>query len=191
MTSPGLTIEIDPDASEIAGQLLRGSARRLDFRPAFSAGVGVVQRHIGRHLDTEGTSTGPRFAALSPRYAPLKLARWGPQPILRASGRLRGAAAGGPGWSDRVESHRGRYEITTPYAQYHQSGTPKMPRRPVVRYDRTVRGNLGTSGELSLGSSFAAMLQAVVTDAVNRDLGKQVRVPLAARLARIAKRPTR
>jgi len=200
MTKPAVSIEITPDATEVAGALLRGTASGYDFRPAFRALRGTTQRHVQRHLETEGTATGPRFAPLSPRYAPVKLRRWGPQPILTASGRLMRAAGGGPGWSERITARSASFSVDPVsadgfrYARAHQRGSGRLPQRKVIRLDDRVQGGLGrlSAGRvLPYGTVVAGALQAVIIDATNKALGKEQRVGLRARLRALSRVRTR
>lgn len=200
MTEPAVSIRIDPDASEVAGAILRGPARNIDFRPAFRMLAGTAQRHVQRHLETEGTSTGPKFVRLSEPYAREKFRRWGAKPILTASGRLHRAAGGGPGWSQTITQRSAKYSVdpTSPegfrYARAHQQGAGRLPRRPVIRLDATVQGGVGrlTAGRvLPFGTVAAGALQAVVIDATNKALGKEQRVGLEKRLRTLARVKTR
>lgn len=84
-------------------------------------------------FSTEGAAgKSGKWNPLQPIYARRKLARWGPVPILQASGRLyRSLTSRNTG--DSVFDKQ-PMEMTigssVPYGTYHQRGTGKMPRRP-------------------------------------------------------------
>ena len=116
----------------------RMGLRIKDLRPAW--------RKIHKHLltaqkeqfATQGGRGGQRWRPLSASYLGYKLKRWGPRPILQASGRMFKAftTRGDP---DHVEVSKpkemrfGVRDASIPYVKWHQSGTTKMPRRQPFR----------------------------------------------------------
>ncbi len=81
-----------------------------------------------------GSSKGGKWKALSSPYKAQKLKRWGPVPILTASGKLyRSMTQEGAEGSVYEETAQ---ELTigssVPYGRYHQSGTSRMPARPPI-----------------------------------------------------------
>lgn len=81
--------------------------------------------------------SGPgKYQDLSDRYKPIKQSAWGfIYPILKASGRLM-ASITKPGDTDSIAMILNKRTLIlgtkTPYAEYHQFGTNRLPARPFV-----------------------------------------------------------
>ncbi len=120
-------------AFEKAGQALD------DFMPWFTGLEAALERAEARQFDSEG-SAGPvagAWAPLSELYAERKLRRWGPKPILQASGTMMRALTTGGGNALRVNTGK-EFAFGTQgveYASYHQLGTDKMVARPPMDLD--------------------------------------------------------
>lgn len=87
--------------------------------------------------ESEGGVYGSVWAALSSRYAKQKLRRWGATTILIASGKMKNSyqMQSGPLYiwlQNTAQSKEGKY-----YAKFHQTGTRKMPKRILMKLDKT------------------------------------------------------
>jgi hypothetical protein len=100
-----------------------------DISKAFEKFVPYFQESREGWLLAGRTVDGKRFAPLSPLYAARKLRKYGPKPILVASGKMLAALKGGPGWSHKISAKELQIDLDIPYASYHQDGTSKMPQR--------------------------------------------------------------
>ena len=72
---------------------------------------------------------GASYSPLSSAYAVAKSARYGGRPVLTASGAMRGSYQSKVSGTNLIES------VDSP-AGYHQTGTSKMAKRPVLPDDR-------------------------------------------------------
>jgi len=100
-----------------------------DISKALEAFVPYFQESREGWILAGRTIDGKKFAPLSSPYKERKLKKWGPKPILVASGRMLGAVKGGPGWKHKVTAKELQIELDIPYASYHQYGTSKMAQR--------------------------------------------------------------
>lgn len=92
----------------------------------------VLLPGIAEQFATEGERSGEFWEDLSTPYDLYKELRWGPKPILEASGAGK-AALLNPG-AFEIHAHSMRYSPDAPeYMDYHQTGTSKMPARPWLR----------------------------------------------------------
>lgn len=85
---------------------------------------------------SEGSAgAGGKWTALNPAYAARKEKKWGPMPILQASGRLYRSMTG-PGGDAVVEKRPLELVLGSrvKYGGYHQKGTPTMAKRPPLDF---------------------------------------------------------
>lgn len=148
--------EMAPDGDAIAFGFSRWANLVDDWRPPFRAIVVMLRTHAERHLQSEGTYTGPRFAPLSPAYRLHKDRVRPGRPILTFDGVLRNALTtpGAPGSLAKVQAKRMEWGISPDYrrpdtgvrlmdyAMAHATGAPQrnLPKRPPMRYS----GRLGS-----------------------------------------------
>jgi phage gpG-like protein len=79
---------------------------------------------------SQGARIGQNWKPLSPAYAKWKAVKYPGQPILRASDRMFGSLLGANGEAvEDVQRQSLAYGTRTPYAKYHQRGTPRMAQR--------------------------------------------------------------
>lgn len=83
----------------------------------------------------EGQGKSGKWKPLSSKYAAVKSKRYGNAPILQASGRLYKSmtAAGGEAIVDKQPQEM-TLGSTVPYGKYHQGGTNRMPKRPIIDF---------------------------------------------------------
>jgi phage gpG-like protein len=107
-----------------------------------------VQREFWKIEDTQFKSENAKGASgtwkpLTRPYAKRKAQRYGVKTILRASDRLYGSLTGQTGDTvlikDKMEFTIG---TSLPYARYHQTGTGKMPKRPVIDFSEGQKRDL-------------------------------------------------
>lgn len=89
--------------------------------------------------------SGPGWKPLSPLYAAYKRQRFGNQPILVATGKMRDALTGKSGSVYTVAQNwiQIRIDQATPYARYHQTGTKRIPARPPVSFTTEQQVQMG------------------------------------------------
>ena len=107
--------------------------RAGNLEPVFRVIADVVRDTIADEVLTGGQGL---WAPLSPDYAAQKDLKWGPQPILVASGQLLNSLTiqGSPGHIEFIGPDRLRIGSTVEYLRYHQSTTPRtvLPRRAPI-----------------------------------------------------------
>lgn len=85
-----------------------------------------------------------RYAPLSSTYAERKTKKYGPQPILTASGQMRDSLTRATAKNAVVEKTAQELVLgtTDPKAAYHQRGTSKMPKREVISFSDEQKARL-------------------------------------------------
>lgn len=106
---------------------------------AFAAMAADFQDEERRRFDAEG----PGWAPLAPSTLATKAQRGQPETILEATGRLRASLTGESVFGNddmvfRPEPEGFFIGTRTPYAKYHQFGTPQMPQREIVTADEAL-----------------------------------------------------
>jgi phage gpG-like protein len=99
-----------------------------DLRPAWPVVSAALQQMVmGQQFGSEGSrGQHGKWAELSPAYAERKLKRFGPVPILQATGRLLASfSEGGADHIDRQAELNFEWGSSVPYAVYHQTGYAK------------------------------------------------------------------
>jgi hypothetical protein len=123
-----ITVEVTgDDAYERKLELLR--LQLQDLRSFWPMLVPLVGAWMGTLFETEGASIGRKWAPLSPTYAREKARSHPGRSILIREGGLRDAASR----MSRVATPRTlTMSIDDPVAAFHQTGTDKMPARPLI-----------------------------------------------------------
>lgn len=120
-------VEVDDEDARL--HLERIAAFLVDLRPFWPKVVPLFVGWMRKQFETEGQFGGRRWAALSPSYAAWKALAYPGRGILVATGDLKGAA------SRPLRTARARsltLTINDPKLQYHETGTPRMPARPLL-----------------------------------------------------------
>lgn len=131
-----VTVELE-GVKETLAQFKGIELGMVDFRQlgAWKAVRSVFYKIVGSIFKAEGGASG-KWKALTPAYQRVKVRKWGNQPILTASGALyRSLTQEGTQGSTFSETPQ-EMEIgtTIKYAGFHQSGTRKMPARPILDF---------------------------------------------------------
>jgi len=165
----GVRFQLDFEPSPQSMQLaFEGWAQLIDdWRPVWTDVLTLFLKHEKRSFDTQGESTGKKWAALSPAYLAWKKRHFPGRPILVLTGALRLALTErGPGWFQKSEKKdlEAGLDPNTPVGkigEWHAFGTDTMPARPPVRYDETLVGIGSTKrgGEVPLGTAIAQLMQ--------------------------------
>ena len=107
--------------------------RASNLEPVFRIIADAVRDTIADEVLSDGRGL---WAPLNPEYARQKDLKWGPQPILVASGQLLNSLTiqGAPGHIEFIGPDRVRIGSTIDYLKYHQSTTPRtvIPRRAPI-----------------------------------------------------------
>lgn len=154
---------------------IQGMLRAVnDWRPLWPDVIAEFHRVSVRQFATQGgAGRHGSWAPLNARYAQAKFRRWGRQPILVASGRMRRSLTGRTGDSIIESSNPSRLALGTrvPYARHHQNVRSSLPTRRVI--DFTDRQNL----------TFAKLFHRYVnTDALKGFGSKQRPIPFGVRV---------
>jgi len=129
-----LSAHVYGDGQDVRGALLSLRHAVQDIRPALPRVVTRFRIQMATRFRTEGAS-GPsgRWKALSPRYATWKAKNYPGRKILELTGALKGSLVGdGPGSIVSYGDNSVFIGSSVPYAEYHQTGTSKMPARPPI-----------------------------------------------------------
>ena len=118
---------------QVSRMINRTTDRAEDLRPFLDAVATFLPQIMEEQFSSEGARTGG-WAPLSPDYADQKAKKWGNQPILVASGRMRRSLVGSGEGSISRQVGRDSLEFGTdiPYAGLHQTGTSRMPMRRIL-----------------------------------------------------------
>lgn len=107
--------------------------RSGNLEPAFRVIADSIRDRIADEILTEGHG---QWEPLSAEYAAKKETRWGPQPMLVASGQLLNSLTvqGAPGHVEVIEKDRVRVGSTVEYLRYHQAtgARSRIPRRAPI-----------------------------------------------------------
>ena len=102
---------------------------------------------VGESFASRGRSTGIAWAPLSPAYAAWKNSAYPGRPLLVLTGRMKESFSASS--RDLIYNRKQKnYKMLTlgtrvPYAGYHQSGTSKMPRRPLFVVKQQIANRWG------------------------------------------------
>jgi phage gpG-like protein len=131
--APGATMRVTVDDGDYTARLQKFIDRISDWRPFWlTYWAPEFFSQIHKNFAGQGRLVGG-WRALSPEYAAWKFRKYGRQPILVATGAMRESFSVG----GRNNVFRpGRTKVIAGSAdrkvKYHQRGTSRMPRRPVV-----------------------------------------------------------
>lgn len=104
-----------------------------NLEPVFRVIADAIRERIADEIFSEGQG---RWEPLNEEYAEDKAARWGPQPMLVASGQLLNSLTvqGAPGHVEVIAPDRVRVGSTIEYLRYHQStgARTRIPRRAPI-----------------------------------------------------------
>jgi hypothetical protein len=177
-----LSIDVDPPAERLASKVEAWASLLDDGRPFFRDADDLIANHERRHFDTEGASTGGRFARLSPNYKVWKDGEFPGMPILQLRGHLHKAVVDrGAGYQRRIGKTKASFGVspryTTPagdkliaYARANTFGVG-VPVRPVYRWDPRIQKADRSGGTMPLGTALSQLRQAHVVLARRRALG--------------------
>ena len=110
---------------QLARKLSSIGSKLDDFSSPLQKAKNLMLEGIEKQHSSSGSEFGNSFSALSPRYSAIKAKRWGNQPILTASGKMR------KGYSSSVGRTQAVIWNKVSYFQFHHTGTDKMPKRKV------------------------------------------------------------
>ena len=102
---------------------------------------------VGESFASRGRSTGTAWAPLSPANAAWKNSAYPGRPLLVLTGRMKESFSASS--RDLIYNRKQKnYKMLTlgtrvPYAGYHQSGTSKMPRRPLFVVKQQIANRWG------------------------------------------------
>ena len=97
----------------------------------------MMNRHVKNNKQQFQLKGNGQYKPLSIKYKVQKFNKYGKQPIMVASGRLKKSVSDRQPQADSIRHHdHDGYEAGTsvPYSKYLHYGTDKMPKRPVIFY---------------------------------------------------------
>jgi phage gpG-like protein len=114
-------------------EISRFSNGAQDFRIIAPTLLVTIRDIVREQFAAQGRGLTGRWRKLSERYRKAKEKKYPGQPILRASDKMFNSLMSRTQYS--IVSLRKTeliYGTRVPYASYHQNGTPKMARRPII-----------------------------------------------------------
>jgi len=114
--------------------------RSNNFKPVFRWAMRELANAHEQLFATEGAAAGGRWERLNEEYASWKLENYGANGILVADGSLRRsltAINSGRGVVRDIGASKAQFGTSIPYADYHFTGTRKMPERKPIFVPRT------------------------------------------------------
>lgn len=111
--------------------------------------VPVLEAEIAAQFDAEGHGPSGAWADLSPDYAAVKAVTYPGQPILRATNSLWHALTDSGSVNALRDFSRDSFNFGTrglPYAEFHQTGTGRMPRRPPLDFRPSIERSMQRIG---------------------------------------------
>jgi len=123
-----------------------------DMRPVWESIVPVFREIFREQFDSEGSKgASGQWAPLSHPYAEIKAKKWGEQKILHASGKLEAALTGTTSETiTDIQKKELAFGTSLKYARFHQTGTGRMPARPIVALSDTQTRRISKAVQLSL-----------------------------------------
>lgn len=138
------------DAGDLPHRLQGFAAQLLDLRPFWPVAARLGREWFREQFDSEGAWGGDPWEELAPSTV---AQRGSAHPILDDTGAMKRAAS----YARRVATPQTlELHVDDPKVHWHQDGTRKMPRRPVVP-DR-----IPDSAQAELGAEFDAYVDGVL-----------------------------
>ena len=126
----GVFVEGASEARYDLGVVIKDSDNLV---PAFQSISRMFWRAEKEQFDSYGLRGGAEWLPLSYRYAKWKHKHYPGRPLMVLTGELRRSLTGKSAKSYLYyDRHKMAIGTTVSYAPYHQSGTRKMPRRPLI-----------------------------------------------------------
>lgn len=137
-----IRVQVEVHIDEV-DDLIDGMRERItDVKPAFRWAHQQLKRTFADNFTSQGLDVGG-WAPLSAEYASWKLARYPGAPTLVRSGRLfRSVAELSDPLVNKIDKLSATFGTGVPYAQFHQTGTSKMPKREIVFINQTFLNDL-------------------------------------------------
>lgn len=127
-------LSVQWDIAEAVKRLTAIRDRLDDLRPAWRTALIYLRRATKEQFATLGARSGDGWAPLTPAYGRRKAQIFPGKPILRATDAMFNSLIGQTENSvvefDALEF---TYGTRTPYARYHQHGTPRMAQRRILK----------------------------------------------------------
>lgn len=146
MTSRYLDVQITvtPGGDVFQRRFTRFVSELTDLAPLLHEIVDHLHDVFREQFRTEGASTGSVWAPLSESYRRWKVRRYPGRGVLVRTGRLYSSLtrAGGTDAIRKVTARRMEFGTAVPYARFHQTGTRRMPARPIVRLSDANKADL-------------------------------------------------
>ena len=127
---------------QLSRDILRITEHVADLRPALNAIADQLRDANRRQFESEGRFGSGGWDPLSADYARAKARSFPGRPILVRTGALRRSLTERPFGVEEIGRQTMEVGSDLVYAQYHQHGTRKMPRRRPVELPASVRADM-------------------------------------------------
>lgn len=131
-----IKITATPDTDVFSRRFTRFASSMTDLQPLVEELTTLVWEKIRQGFETEGAATGPIWAALSSSYSEWKRKNYPGKQILQRTGALYDSI------EKEVGPTKGEVGTGVPYAIFHQTGTSKMPARPIIRLKASTKSEM-------------------------------------------------
>ena len=130
-------VNLKINAKDALDRLSKHGAKLSDLTPFWqNTAVPVTKRLFASIFQGEGqTPLTSRWAPLSPQYKAWKERNYPGKTILRRTDRLFHSVVNNPNLN--ITPERLTFGTNVPYASFHETGTSKMPARPLFGYVET------------------------------------------------------
>lgn len=133
-------VTFDPPMTAFARRFDRFAEHITDATAVWEAIADSLEGEVRKAFQTEGSSTGTKWHPLSRGYATWKARHYPGRRILEATGALRKSyEQGGGGHIRKVSPRSMTWGSEVPYGRYHQAGSGRLPRRPILRLTGDVK----------------------------------------------------
>jgi phage gpG-like protein len=127
-----IRIDIEVRAEDVQQMVDDIMDRMTDMRPVFRWAQLQLRKSFAENFTSNGLEVGG-WAPLSAEYASWKATRYpGVPPMVRSGKLFRSLAELSDPQVNEINKLSARFGTAVPYAEFHQMGTSKMPKREVV-----------------------------------------------------------
>jgi phage gpG-like protein len=126
-----VSIRVTVEASRAIRYLRDMESRAKDFKPVFRWAKRELQKANRDNFAKSGLPVGG-WSPLDGNYGAWKSTNFPGRPIMQATGRLRDSLTRLDGPANRIGLTDAEFGTDVEYAQFHQYGTTRMPKRQIV-----------------------------------------------------------
>lgn len=127
-----VSIDIDVDVASAVKRLTGMTVRSKDFTIVLTWARDELEKANAKNFAANGLPSGKAWSPLDPQYARWKSSNFPGRPTMIRSGSLFKSLTNMKGAPSFIARDFAQFGTSVEYAQYHQNGTFKMPKRQIV-----------------------------------------------------------